>query len=275
MNLTLYDRIFKPKLHRLDNGKTVLQKRSRTPLIVLIVAILFYLSMQITEVDFEQLAKRGEQFFVILLDMVPPDWEFMPKVWEPIIATIQMSVLGSILGAVLAIPFALLASNNIIRLPWLNGLFKLLLSIMRTLPTLVTALIATFVFGLGATAGMIAIFIFTLAYVGKLMYENIENIDMSVFEAHESMGLSKVEAFRYAIVPEILPTYLSTSLFAFEGNVRYASILGYVGAGGIGLLLNERLGWRDYPGVGMILLVLMVVVFIIEQISEYFRKKLS
>ena len=107
------------------------------------------------------------------------------------------------------------------------------------------------------------------------MYEHIENVDMGAFEANESMGLSKVEAFRYAIIPEVLPTYLSVSLYAFEGNVRYAAILGYVGAGGIGLVLNERLGWRDYPSVGMVLLVLMIVVFIIERISEYFRRKLS
>lgn len=107
------------------------------------------------------------------------------------------------------------------------------------------------------------------------MYENIENIDMGPFEAMESMGLSKVEAFRYAVVPQIMPTYLSVSLFAFEGNIRYAAILGYVGAGGIGLILNQELGWRDYANAGMILLILMVVVFIIEQISEYCRQKLT
>ncbi|MCC5890668.1 MAG: phosphonate ABC transporter, permease protein PhnE, partial [Alkalibacterium sp.] len=189
--------------------------------------------------------------------------------------TIQMSLLGSIAGAILAIPFALLSSSNIIRNRVLNGFFKLFLSILRTLPTLISALIATFVFGLGTMAGTVAIFLFTLSYIGKLMYEHIENVDMGAFEAHESMGLTKVEAFRYAIVPDVLPTYLSVSLYAFEGNIRYAAILGYVGAGGVGLLLDERLGWRDYPSVGMVLLTLMVVVFVIERISEYFRMKLT
>lgn len=74
--------------------------------------------------------------------------------------------------------------------------------------------------------------------------------------------------------PQVLPNYLSTSLFCFEGNVRYAAILGYVGAGGIGLLLDEGLGWRDYPSVGMILLMLIITVYLIEQVSEHFRKKL-
>ncbi|MFW7395641.1 PhnE/PtxC family ABC transporter permease, partial [Vagococcus fluvialis] len=153
--------------------------------------------------------------------------------------------------------------------------FKLLFSILRTLPTIVTALIATFVFGLGTMAGTLAIFIFTVAYVGKLTYEQIESLDMSTFEALESMGLTRFQAFRYAVVPEILPTFLSTTLFNFEGNLRYASILGYVGAGGLGIILNEQLGWREYGNVGTILVVLIVSVAIIESISEFARKKLQ
>ena len=137
------------------------------------------------------------------------------------------------------------------------------------------ALIATFILGLGAFAGTIAIFMFTISYVGKIMYEQIETIDMRTFEAMESFGLTKIQAFRFSVLPEILPNYLSTSIFCFEGNVRYASILGYVGAGGLGLLLNERLGWRDYASVGSILLMLIVTVAIIEMLSEYLRQKLK
>lgn len=84
---------------------------------------------------------------------------------------------------------------------------------------------------------------FSLSYVGKLLYESIESVDMGAFECMESMGFT-IFAFRYAILPVILPSFISTSLFNFEGNVRYAAILGYVGAGGIGLILNEKLGWR-------------------------------
>lgn len=182
--------------------------------------------------------------------MIPPNWGYAKNIWQPMIDTIQMSLLGSVLGAIVAIPIAMLSSVNLIQNRWLTGFFKLFLSITRTLPTLITASIATFIFGIGTTAGTIAIFIFTFSYIGKLMYENIENIDMGPFEAMESMGLSKWESF------------------------RYAAILGYVGAGGIGLILNQQLGWRDYANAGMILLILMIVVFVIEQISEYCRQRL-
>lgn len=275
MQHTIYDKIFKPKTYTLSNGKEVKQRASRVPLVLLVVLFVTVLSWEVTNVDLSLLRTRGYQFIVILTDLFPPNWNFLSNVWGPLFDTIQMSLLGSIAGALLAIPFALLSSSNIIRNRLLNGFFKLFLSILRTLPTLISALIATFVFGLGTMAGTVAIFLFTLSYIGKLMYEHIENVDMGAFEAHESMGLSKVEAFRYAIVPDVLPTYLSVSLYAFEGNIRYAAILGYVGAGGVGLLLDERLGWRDYPSVGMVLLTLMVVVFVIERISEYFRMKLT
>ncbi|MFL2101417.1 phosphonate ABC transporter, permease protein PhnE [Desemzia sp. FAM 24101] len=275
MNETVYDKLVKPKTYTLQNGKTVKQRASKVPLILLLTAIAIAVSFQVTGADLSLLFTRGYQLFVIIVDMFPPNFSFISNIWGPLLDTIQMSLLGSIAGAVLAVPLAVLSSGNIIHNKWINGFFKAVLSVLRTLPTLVVALIATFLFGLGTMAGTIAIFLFTLSYIGKLMYEHIESADMGAFEAHESMGLSKVAAFRYAIVPDVMPTYLSVSLYAFEGNVRYAAILGYVGAGGIGLVLNERLGWRDYPSVGMVLVVLMIVVFIIERVSEYFRRKLS
>lgn len=267
--------MLKSKVITLPNGKTVIEKRSKLPFILLLVLLFTVVAMRVTHFEFSVLMTRGHQFFVILKDMFPPKTSFLDRVWQPLFDTIKMSLLGSLSGAIIAVPLAILASSNIIKSKIINAVFKLLLSILRTLPTIVTALIATFIFGLGTMAGTLAIFIFTVAYVGKLTYEQIESLDMRTFEALESMGLSKLQAFRYAIIPEILPTYLSTSIFNFEGNLRYASILGYVGAGGLGIILNEQLGWREYGNVGMILVVLVVTVGLIEIISEYCRKKLQ
>ncbi|MBE9388477.1 phosphonate ABC transporter, permease protein PhnE [Vagococcus salmoninarum] len=268
-------KFLKGKEIQLPNGKTVLEKPSFVPLIVLIVFLFTLLAMRVTKFNFTTLITRGNEFFVILKAMFPPNFEFIGRVWQPLFDTIKMSLLGSLVGALVSVPLALLASANIIKNRFISGFFKLFLSILRTLPTIVTALIATFVFGLGTMAGTLAIFLFTVAYVGKLTYEQIESLDMSTFEALESMGFTRFQAFRYAVIPEIMPTFLSTSLFNFEGNLRYASILGYVGAGGLGIILNERLGWREYNNVGMILVVLIVTVAMIELLSEYCRKKLQ
>jgi phosphonate transport system permease protein len=143
------------------------------------------------------------------------------------------------------------------------------------LPTLIIALIATYIFGIGTFAGTLAIGIFTFAIVAKMLFEQIETVDMGPFEAMESLGATKVQAFIASIIPQLLPTYLSICLYSFEINVRYAAILGYVGAGGIGLLLDEKLGWREYSKAGMVLFMLFITVVLIESLSRYFRKRLT
>lgn len=172
-------------------------------------------------------------------------------------------------------PFAFLASTNMINNRAINWIVRLMFSIIRTIPTLVSALIATYIFGLGTFAGTVAIFLFSFSYVGKLTYEQIETVNMGAFDAMISLGFTKTMAFIKGIIPQILPNYLSTALYNFEGNVRYAAILGYVGAGGLGLLINENINWRDYNRVGTILLTLLVTVFLIENISSHFRRKLN
>lgn len=270
----MYDKIFPPKRISLPNGKIIFKKRSKGPMIFILVIIATFISVEFTQFSFQVLFSRMNQFFFIIGDMIPPKWGYISNIWRPLMDTLKMSFLGSFIGALLALPIAVLSSVNIIDNKVIVTIFKFLLSLIRTLPTLVSALIATFIFGLGPTAGTVAILLFTLSYVGKLLYEAIENVDMGAFEAMESLGMTKIQAFRHAVFIQILPSYLSQSLFCFEGNVRYAAILGYVGAGGVGLLINEGLGWRDYPGVGMIIFSLVITVFIIERTSEYFRKSL-
>lgn len=272
--MSIYDKLFPPRTIALPSGKTVRQYRSRKPLIAAVLLAIAALSVKITGFSMTVLVSRIGQFFVILGQMFPPKWSYMPQIWKPLFDTIKMSLLGSVLGSVLVVPFAMLASTNVIHSRAVVSVMRLFLSIVRTLPTLVTALIATYIFGLGTLAGTTAIAVFTFAYIGKILYEEIETVDMGAFEAMEAMGATKARAFISAIVPQVLPSYLSNCLFCFEGNVRYASILGYVGAGGLGLILNEKIGWREYDSVGMILIALFVTVFLIESISRAARKRL-
>lgn len=269
------NKFFRAKSITLSNGKVVEEKKSDALLISLLLLVFLIIALRVTGYDSSVLAKNSRNLTVILKDIFNPDWDYMPKVIGPTIDTIKMSLFGSFLGALLALPVAFLAASNMVNNRFINWLFKLIFTILRTLPTLVIALIATYVFGLGTLAGTFAIFIFSFAYVGKLMYEEIETQDLGAYEAMISLGYTKAMAFFKGIIPSIMPTYLSTTLFNFEGNVRYASILGYVGAGGLGLLINENIGWRDYNRVGTILFALVITVFIIELISRTIRKKLS
>ena len=271
----LFDRVFHPEMITLSNGHTVARPRSRTPLITAIVVLVLGLSIRVTGFDLSIIARRADQLTKILSQIFQPDPSFLSKVTGPLWDTIKMSIMGSVIGSLLALPYAVAASANINRSGPLLAVLRFLLNIVRTLPTLVIASICALVFGLGTFAGTVAIVVFTFGVVTKMLYESIETVNMGAFEALESAGANKFQAFWSAVFPQVLPTYLSHCLYSFEINVRAASILGYVGAGGLGILIDERIGWRDYNGLGTVLLTLFIAVFVIENLSQFLRSKLS
>ena len=272
---TLYDKIFKPQIITLANGHTVRRRRSRAPLIVILLALAVWLSLEATGFEMSVIIRKFSKMVDLLEKILQPDWSFFPKVISPLVDTIKMSILGTVIGCVLALPVAILSSSNIHRSFPLVSFFRFLLALIRTLPTLIIALVCALIFSLGTFSGTIAIAIFTFGIVAKMLFESIETIDMGPFEAMEALGADKFQAFWSACVPQILPVYLSHSLYCFEMNIRASAILGYVGAGGLGITINERIGWRDYNSLGMVLLSLFVVVVAIDFFSEYLRKKLS
>lgn len=272
---TLYDKIFKPQKITLQNGHSVMRCRSRAPLILLLLAAAIVLSLKMTGFDMGLVIKKFGKMLDLMQKIWQPDWSFFPKVLSPLFDTIEMSILGTVIGCALALPVAILSSSNINHSVPLVSVFRFILALIRTLPTLIIALVCALIFSLGTFSGTVAIAIFTFGIVAKMLFESIETIDMGPFEAMEALGANKFQAFWSACVPQILPVYLSHSLYCFEMNVRASAILGYVGAGGLGITINERIGWRDYNSLGMVLLSLFVVVVAIDFFSEYLRKKLS
>lgn len=266
---------FIPQPIELGDGKIVQPPKKVTPYVVMILLIMTIIAVEVTGFNVGVIYDGRKELVKIVSRMFPPDLSYMNNVWKPLWDTIMMSLLGSGVGAILAVPFAILSSQNINTNKILLQIIRFILSILRTIPTLIIALIATYIFGIGTFAGTLAIGIFTFAITAKMLYEQIETVDMKPFEALESMGATKLEAFSASVVPQILPTFLSIALYVFEVNVRYAAILGYVGAGGIGLLLDEKLGWREYGKVGMVLVMLFITVVIIETLSRTLRERLS
>ncbi len=272
---TLYDKIFKPQKITLQNGHSVMRRRSRAPLILLLLAAAIVLSLKMTGFDMGLVIKKFGKMLDLMQKIWQPDWSFFPKVLSPLFDTIEMSILGTVIGCALALPVAILSSSNINHSVPLVSVCRFILALFRTLPTLSIALVCALIFSLGTFSGTVAIAIFTFGIVAKMLFESIETIDMGPFEAMEALGANKFQAFWSACVPQILPVYLSHSLYCLETNVRASAILGYVGAGGLGSTINERIGWRDYNSLGMVLLSLFVVVVAIDFFSEYLRKKLS
>lgn len=267
--------ILYPKSITLDNGKVVKPPIRMNVIVSIILIILIYLSAKITGFNFSMLIQGGSEFFKFLTRMMPPNLGFAKDVMNPMLQTFAMSFLGTLLAAIFALPVAYLSATNMNQNTLTRTIIRFIMSIFRTIPVLIIALIMTYIFGLGTFAGMIAIFLFTFSIVTKMTYEQIEMVDMGPFEASISTGASRFQSFIASVIPQISGLYLSTILYNLEMNIRSAAVLGYVGAGGIGTLMNQSIGWRQYQNLATILLILLVSVFCIEALSRQIRKRLS
>lgn len=225
-----------------------------------------------TGCDPAQFWRRRAHLTDLLLGMIPPDWQYLPKVLLPMLATVQMSLVGTVLGSLLALLLAPFCAGNLNSPRPLRRVLRVLVQVFRSFPALILALLATFLFGLGTFAGTAAITLYTFAIMTRLTYEDIETAPIGAYRALCAMGVSPVRSCCRAVVPEIAPSYLTNALYLLETNVRHSSILGYVGAGGIGLLLNEKIAWLEYDKVGTILLLLFLTSLCIEWTSRFFTQ---
>lgn len=262
------------------NQTVVLPPKPLTPYILIGFTLVLLLGLYVTDFSLWVIITRVFNFklgpFGIVKRFFPVDWSYVPDVIDPIFETIQMSFLGSLIGSVLALPAAYLASQNLTKSKFVVSMVRLLLSILRTLPILIYAVFFKLIFYLGALPGTIAIALFTFSIVSKMLYERIEVLDLGAYHAIQSTGASKIKAFITALLPEILPIFYSLSLYAFEINIRYAAILGYVGAGGIGFDLDNAMkNINQNDRTIVILLFIFVTVLIIENTSRFLRRRLG
>ena len=234
----------------------------------LTVIVLFCLAAWFTDCDISQFWARKGHLTDIIVRMIPPSWGYLGSILSPLLATLQMSVTGTGLGAFLALLLAPLCARNLPAPAPVRVVLRFLVQVLRSFPALILALLATFLFGLGTFAGTVAITVYTRAIMTRLTYEDIETLPLGPYHALTAMGVSPARACFRAVVPDIAPGYLTNALYLLETNVRHSAILGYVGAGGIGLLLNEKISWLEYDKVGMILLCLFATVCVIETVSH-------
>lgn len=273
MRTSITDRILGKRYLDLPNQKQVYDRRSDGILVLFITMIFFLLSLKITGFNLALLLKKLPNMAHILKQILTPKWSVLPEILPAIGETLVISFIGTILGALAALPIAAFSSYNINSGRYALFFSRFILSIIRSIPTMIIAIILTLIFNLGSLAGTLAIAIFSFSTVTKMLIESIETLDMRAYESLQSMGAGKFRSFWVACMPEILSTYFSHALYSFEVNLRTASILGYVGAGGIGVLMNEKISWRDYHALGTIIFTLFILVLLIHVISLTFRKK--
>ena len=200
-----------------------------------------------------------------------PNFRDLDYYIEEIILTVQIAIWGTVLAVIASVPFGILSSNNMV--PWyIYQPVRRLMDAFRAINELVFAVLFVVAVGLGPFAGVMALFVHTTGVLAKLYSEAVEAIDPRPVEGIRATGASKVQEVVFGVIPQVLPLWLSFSLYRFESNVRSATVLGLVGAGGIGQVLFESIRGFYYAETAAILIVVVITVTIVDLISQQLRK---
>jgi phosphonate transport system permease protein len=202
----------------------------------------------------------------------PPRWEYIFSLGRPIWDTLNIATLGTIIALFLAVPVAFLAARNTTPSAlFIRPIALLIIVSTRSINSLIWALLLIAIIGPGVFAGVIAIAIRSIGFCAKLLYEAIEEIDHAQVEAISATGASRLQVMAFGIVPQILPAFAGIAVFRWDINIRESTVLGLVGAGGIGLQLSSSLNVLAWPQVSLILLVILFAVVISEWVSAKVR----
>lgn len=220
-------------------------------------------------------ADAPKQASDIIGRMFPPRWSYVSQLWGPLWDTINIATLGTIGGVIMAVPVAFLAARNTTPSPSLLrpiALFVIVAS--RSINSLIWALLLVAIIGPGLLAGIVAIALRSIGFVGKLLYEAIEETDAKQIEAVRATGASGMQTLSYGIVPQIMPAFWGISVFRWDINIRESTILGLVGAGGIGLKLQASLNTLAWSQIAVILFLILGTVVMSEWVSARVRHAL-
>ena len=242
--------------------------------IVLIIAVL--IGWSANDIHFTGLTATGTE---VAKGVFHPDTDLMfgsgdSDVPYLLLQTIAIAVLGTLFGAILAIPFAFLASFNIMPKP-VAYVVRVLILMIRTIPSIVWALMWIRVTGPGAACGVITQSVCSIGMISKMYITAIEDLDTHILESLDAMGCTPFQKIRYGVIPQLTASFISTTIYRFDINLKDATTLGIVGAGGIGASLVQCLNSRRWAMVGSFVWGLMVLVLIIEFISTRIRRKLA
>ena len=204
--------------------------------------------------------------------MVPPRWSYLPALMKPLWDTINMATLGTLLAIVMAIPVAFLAARNTTPSErFVRPVALLAIVASRSINALIWALLLVAIIGPGVPAGVAAIALRSVGFIAKLLYEAIEEIDASQVEAVTATGASPSQVIDYAVVPHILPAFAGICVFRWDINIRESAVLGLVGAGGLGLALQDSLNVLAWPQVTVIFVLILLTVLVSEWVSARVR----
>jgi phosphonate transport system permease protein len=240
-------------------------------LIVVTIAILALITIDL-KINFIKLFSNSSKYFADILGrMIPPDFSNFESLFFSMLETIEIAILGTFLAIVISIPIALFSARNLAPNFFIFLIARTITIFFRAIPEFIMAMILVIAIGFGAMPGVLALGFHTMGFLAKFYAEDIEHVNKGPIEALKSSGASKRQVIAFAIIPQIIPSFIANNLYILDRNVRMATMLGIVGAGGIGYELQSSFRMFEYQRVSAIIIIIFITIFLIDHISSFIR----
>ncbi|MFN2341344.1 MAG: phosphonate ABC transporter, permease protein PhnE [Halanaerobium sp.] len=239
------------------------------------VLILYIISLMRLNINLARIQSGIGNLQEFWVGMFPPDFSILGRVIPLAIESMQIAIMGTVLGLILSAVLGMLAAKNLSPIPGLSTFLKGLFALTRAIPALIWALLFIVAVGLGSLPGILALGVNSIGMLGKVFSETFENVDKGILEGLRSTGASDLQVFCQGVIPETIPILVSWSVFRLDINIRYSSILGVVGAGGIGWELVRASRMLDYQAVLTVTMIIFVMIYSFEQLTSTIRKMVN
>ncbi len=255
---------------RLNSQQSLWERNRKWAFSILVIAILVW-SWFGAEMDFGMLVRDSGNIAILAGDFFPPSFTDWKLYINEMLITLQIAIWGTLLAVLLAIPFGILSAENLMPV-WVYQPVRRLMDSARAINEIVFAMLFVVAVGLGPFAGVMALFIHTTGVLAKLFSEAVEAIEPGPVEGVRAVGASKFQEVVFGVIPQVLPLWISYSLYRFESNLRSATVVGMVGAGGIGVVLWETMRGFMFPETCAIIFIIIVAVSLVDVLSQVIRK---
>ena len=248
----------------------------KTYLSIIILLLSLVLISEDLEINYVELFTNSSGYFADILGrMLPPDFSNFSKLMVAMLETIEIAFLGTFLAIVLSIPIGLFSARNLAPNFIVFQIARIITIFFRAIPEFIIAMILVIAIGFGAIPGVLALGLHTMGFLAKFYAEDIEHINKGPVEALTSSGATKGQIISFAVIPQIIPSFVANNLYILDRNVRMATMLGIVGAGGIGYELQSSFRMFEYQKVSAIIVIIFVTIFLIDHLSSFIRSKIK
>ena len=267
---------------KINNNKKDLEKyikpqwSLKTLISILVFVFVLIFVVKDLEINFIKLVTDSSKYFGdILSRMLPPDFSNLNELVYAMFETIEIAFLGTFIAIVLSIPLGLFSARNLAPNYFVYLICKTIVIFFRAIPEFIIAMILVIAIGFGAMPGVLALGLHTMGFLAKFYAEDIEHINKGPIDALKSSGATKSQIISFGVIPQILPAFVANNLYILDRNVRMATMLGIVGAGGIGYELQSSFRMFEYERVSAIIILIFVTIFIIDHLSAFIRSKIK